>query len=253
MASPFDLLFKHQGLTRYTIAMDIYIYSDSQAALKRLQNISLKGGQELVNKITKACKRLSYLNTIYLSWVPGHYRIPGNDHADRLAKAGLTRKPIEPYTSISYLESKLRANLVEDWKNYWNALKQEKKGKTYRRTIKDSPSIKLKATKLKYPRSVQSAYYQLLLGKGFFKAYSYAIGRDEDDLGQCPSCQTSQTPIHLVLYCKQYKAERKELKDKVGRIDYPALFLKQQGQKALLEFLDKTRIGTASWLQKLKE
>jgi ribonuclease HI len=35
-------------------------------------------------------------NKIYISWVPGHREIQSNEHADRLAKAGLKRKAINP-------------------------------------------------------------------------------------------------------------------------------------------------------------
>jgi ribonuclease HI len=54
------------------------------------------------------CKTLSLQNNIYLSWIPGHREIQGNEHADRLAKAGLKRKAINPVTSLSYLRRKRR-------------------------------------------------------------------------------------------------------------------------------------------------
>jgi hypothetical protein len=53
------------------------------------------------------------------------------------------------------------------------------------------------------PKHVQAAYYQLKLGKGFFKQFSKAIGKD--DRRECfGNCNPLQTPQHLVLHCKHY-------------------------------------------------
>jgi ribonuclease HI len=72
------------------IREQIYIFIDSQAALKRLDKLSQTGGQYYVYKITQICQKLKQQqNSIYFSWVPGHNKVAGNEHADRLAKAGL--------------------------------------------------------------------------------------------------------------------------------------------------------------------
>jgi hypothetical protein len=47
-------------------------------------------------------------NKIYVTWVPGH--------ADRLAKAGLKRKAINPVTSLSYLKRKAKKEILASWK-----------------------------------------------------------------------------------------------------------------------------------------
>ena len=61
-------------------------------------------------------------------------------------------------------------------------------------------------------KRTQAAYYQLKLGKGFFKQFSKAIGKD--DKGECFSdCNSLQTPKHLLLHCKHYRKEREKIKD----------------------------------------
>jgi ribonuclease HI len=68
---------------------EIHVFVDSQAVLKRQQKISLTGGQKICHEITELYKQLVlHGNKMYLCWVPGHRSIQGNEHADRLAKAG---------------------------------------------------------------------------------------------------------------------------------------------------------------------
>jgi hypothetical protein len=55
-----------------------------------------------------------------------------------------------------------------------------------------------------------------------------------------------QTPKHLVLYCKHYKKERKEMEKVVGsRLSIVKLFCSKKGREALHKFLYITHIATA--------
>jgi ribonuclease HI len=66
----------HDLHNRGTQGEDIHVFIDSQAAIKRLQKISLTGGQKVCYEITELCKILSLQNNkIYISWVPGHKEI----------------------------------------------------------------------------------------------------------------------------------------------------------------------------------
>jgi hypothetical protein len=61
-------------------------------------------------------------------------------------------------------------------------------------------------------KRTQAAYYQLKLGKGFYKQFSKAIGKDNK--GECFSnYNVLQTPKHLLIHCKHYRKERKKIKD----------------------------------------
>jgi ribonuclease HI len=51
-------------------------------------------------------------NKICISWVLGHREIQGNKHANRLAKASLKRKVINPVTSLSYLKRKAKEEIL---------------------------------------------------------------------------------------------------------------------------------------------
>jgi hypothetical protein len=59
-----------------------------------------------------------------------------------------------------------------------------------------------------------------------------------------------QTPEHLLLHCKHYKKERKRIAE---ALDAPILTLRllittAKGSAALIAFLEKTKIATASQL-----
>jgi len=97
----------------------VYIFIDSQVAIKRLQLNSLTAGQELVFKITQSCSYLASRNiSINFYWVPSHLRIYGNEIADKLAKKGLSRRKIQSsYSSLAYLGKRAREKILEQWKN----------------------------------------------------------------------------------------------------------------------------------------
>ena len=70
---------------------NIWIFSNSQAAIQRLQNCNLKAGQRYViaikNWITKI-KTKKHVN-IHINWVPAHMNIYGNEYVDRAVKKGI--------------------------------------------------------------------------------------------------------------------------------------------------------------------
>jgi len=95
--------------------------------------------------------------------------------ADKLAKKGLSRRKLQSsYTSLAYIGRAAREKILEQWKNNWQQNKN--KGKHYTRICKGSYSFSLKAPKDKYPKRLQSAFFQLKLGKGYFKSFSKVIG-----------------------------------------------------------------------------
>jgi ribonuclease HI len=107
---------------------DIHVFVDSQAALKRLQDISLTGGQKVCHEITELCKQLVlHNNRICASWVPKHREIQGNEHDDRLPKAGLKREVKDPLTSLSYLKRKAKEEILASWKESWKNTRERKK------------------------------------------------------------------------------------------------------------------------------
>src|SRR5215471_14180766 len=122
--------------------------------------------------------------------------------ANKAAKAAQEKEVIEDsFTSLSYLKRKIRENILQEWKNKWEASKS--KGKHYSYIVRDGASFTLKASKEKTAKRIHSAYYQLKLGRGFFKSFISKIDRNTDN--KCfRECRFIQSPKHLILHCKKY-------------------------------------------------
>ncbi len=89
----------------------MWIFSDSQAAIKRLKNSSLKVGQYYVQSIRNWAKKFEDIAIqLHLEWVPGHMNIRGNDLADKAAKKGTELQHITPesYISLAFIKRKIR-------------------------------------------------------------------------------------------------------------------------------------------------
>jgi ribonuclease HI len=78
------------GLQRSMVStIDLWIFSDSQAALKGLKSGQNRANQNLYQKIYKTAEAIKSKGIItHIHWVPGHLGIYGNKKADQAAKYG---------------------------------------------------------------------------------------------------------------------------------------------------------------------
>lgn len=196
------------------------IFSDSQAAIRAVENPGNKSGQALVFAIwmkAKIAKRKGTYTTI--QWVKAHVGTPGNEKVDRLAKqaTGWTKKPLPPQlrpkkatiwerpmllVSAANTEEKKLAKRA--WQKTWN------KGKTGERIRKLLPGIGKQSLGIYKSRSkaINAAIIQMRTGKIALKAYLHHIKRAPDR--NC-SCGEPQTVQHILLLCSNHNNLREQV------------------------------------------
>ena len=99
-------------------AQSCVVFTDSKSVL---QAIKSEGSCSTINSLKTEIDTFLTNNTLelVLQWIPGHVDIPGNEHADRLAKLGSTLP--QPTTATSYDTAKqiIKTNIREEWLNAW--------------------------------------------------------------------------------------------------------------------------------------
>lgn len=223
------------------------IHADNQAALLRLRKLSDNPGQACQIRSIEAAK-LAQLKgaSIELNWVPGHMDIQGNELADALAKEATTLEPWPNETSFAYLGMEARKQQRQEWLSYLESYSREPTHRpaSYAKRFQWKLNSKLRippGTK----RELASSFYQLKFGHGYIRSYLYRLGHAENSNCRCGSAETTE---HLLLSCKLFKEERRELQKQINsRLSLSLLLHSTIGIAHTLSFLDKTKIVTRKW------
>jgi ribonuclease HI len=231
----------------------VWIFTDSQAAIKRLPDLDPKPGQSLVHVVHQSVLKLEkkFGVAVNFHWIPAHSHIAGNDKADRNAKKGAQNEKNEPargYTSITHVKRVAKESCLNHWQTEWDT---KKKGRSYLQNFGDmaKPRWKLPKLDVTAPKRIWSAFLQLKFGHGYFKSYLVRL-QDYEDNRCSGTCHAVQSPEHLLLACRTYQAEREKLKDaiKTTPLTLPLLYANATNQRATLEFIKETGIATRRWL-----
>jgi ribonuclease HI len=232
-----------------TAGQEIRIHADNQAAIYRLKCPSDKPGQAWQLRCFNAARRIESKNaTVSLHWVPGHEDIEGNERADQLAKTAAMRHSTSTFTSLALTGIKIQNLTRQEWIKALNEHKYtavKKNPRTY------SAKFRWKIRKrLDIPigtkRQLASTFYQLKMGHGYFKSYLARINKSDNS--RC-TCGANQTADHLLLSCKWYRRERRQLKETLreNNLTLPLLLHTKKGIAATLCFLEGTKVATRKW------
>lgn len=93
-----------------TTGKNIYIMSDSQAAIKAISKDTINSLS--VQRCVKILRELSVRNRVTIVWVPAHSNHLGNEEADALAKLGTNKQTIDKEVPNS---RSIFKNAVEEW------------------------------------------------------------------------------------------------------------------------------------------
>jgi ribonuclease HI len=240
-------------------ARDITVFTDSQATLTRIQDDNEGPGQALARRIIAWEKEVFESGrTIEYRWCPGHAGVPGNEEADRVAKAAaakdtsnLSEAEIEmaKWTSMSHLHRQstdLRRNLRNDW-----VREQCKDHRQY--VLRKKTGLRKELEKC--PKRSAAVFYQLLSGHARVGKYLKRIGKTIDpSCGFCQRETEQQTREHLFNRCTYWARERKQLyrnlnltkkfrHSRITRMKVAKLFSEECATNCILGFLKDTQVG----------
>jgi len=232
-----------------TTGQQIQVYADNQAAIHRIKNPSDNPGQAWQLRCFHAAAEVASKQAfISLHWAPGHEGVDGNERADSLAKGAALARPNSRSTSLAMTGIRIKNRTEMEWRLAFSRYSKS--------AIEQNPSTYAKLFKWKFrkrlaippgtKRELTSTFYQLKLGHCYAKAYLARFGKADSD--RC-SCGAVQTREHLLLSCKWYRLERRELQNDIGEKELTLRLLLQtkKGIAATFCFLEKTKIATRKW------
>src|SRR5712691_11753774 len=103
----------------------------------------------------------------------------------------------------------MREQAIETWKKHWPKLRT---GRAY----EGQPGTNLHPLLRNHKsRRTVSTLIQMRTGHDYNCAYLSRIPTTKIMSPKCPCGYPSQTPKHLLLYCKHHKAQRKKMKEAI--------------------------------------
>jgi len=239
----------------------ITIFTDAQAAIKRMQMPEVGPGQIFALQARRILAEIDC--PVEIHWCPAHEEIAGNEVADQWAKIAAD-KPYErgvewltidnrsrrmPPASLAHLSRQIAEKKWEEAKNW-----------AYTRVTNPAYNVKCRPWRQNRPdpgpaktrKTIASRYYQLKTGHALTGQYLKWIGRREDDIcWWCCKPRVTQTREHLFKVCTTWKKQQKILwkavraQTKRGRDRFRTadLIADERCTEAILEFLESTDVG----------
>jgi ribonuclease HI len=153
---------------------DIYILSDSQSAIKALNNFQINS--TLVWDCDQSLVRLAELNSIEMIWVSGHKGIDGNEMADQVARQGSSCPLTGPEPAMG-ISTKSAGEVIRELMNrkcvkYWQSIHGPKQAKGFLKR----PSAKTAGELLSFSSNQLRIMTGLLKGYCHLKGHLFKLG-----------------------------------------------------------------------------
>ena len=183
----------------------VSIYTDSQAAIKALQNPKINSALTL--KCWQALEEISTANQVNVTWVPGHSGIIGNERADELAKQGaLTSTELipEPLVGIppSIVKREIKRYKYLRSSKYWSDQEGCKQSKNNVSLRKNHSKFLLNLSRIRL-----KVYVGVMTGHFDFNKHLTNIGKRSD-----PGCDVCGAHIdsadHYLCQCPAFIQSR---------------------------------------------
>lgn len=150
----------------------IHIWTDNQAALKRIQEPKWCSGQAYLREV------LDLIDTqrergheLIFHWIPVHIGVPGNELADQAAQNAGDLQALSQPILRSAIKTQIQENVTKHWETEWEHAPHSRV--TYLLEPKPHKKVLLKHEGLRKPES--SVLIQARTGKIGLKAYLYKI------------------------------------------------------------------------------
>ena len=185
-------------LARRISDRDIFILSDSQAALRALEAVGVRS--KLVGECKRLLNELGSRNTINLMWVRGHAGTHGNEEADTLARegAGLRFHGPEPAVGVPpvLVRNAIREKAKVNHRILWQQTLSCRQCKEFGVDLETKRAKGL----VRLSRQNIRASICLLTGHGGFGKHLHRMGLATSPT--CPHCGlVDETAKHLLCEC----------------------------------------------------
>ena len=133
---------------------------------------------------------------------------------------------------------------METWKRRWLSL-------TTGRSYNGNPGFNIHPLLRNHKsRRLVSTTIQMRTGHGYNRAYLSRVPTTNIESPRCTCGYYNQTPKHLILHCKLYKTERKQLIKTIKPLPltWRIAAFTTKGLQATLKFLESTGTGTRTWI-----
>ena len=165
------------------------IFVDSLSALQAVQNRNFK--VNLVRRIFRSVEKLPPQVSISLVWIPAHVGIWGNEKADQLAKAALSRGARSKFNiSWSDLKPKVNKYIKERWQAEWE---QDSNNKLYE--VLPVLGENLSTGKNRKEETVMA---RLRIGHTFL-THGHLLRKEDQPF--CLACECPLTVKHILVEC----------------------------------------------------